>query len=150
MLKKIFIAALLVILFVSPLFAGSTATQIVKITVERIAEISVHGNPEIRLNTAVAKEATAEGYYDISINYDAQIFVNIDRNLPEGMSLFVSAQSPNNDTFSPEILLSGEGKPVVEVSPGGAKNNRIKYRLVCDSIDEYKGEVGVVFTVIDN
>jgi len=150
LLKKIFIVALLVILFVSPLFAGSSATQTVKIIIEKIAEISVHGNPEIRLNTAVTKEATAEGYYDISINYDARIFVNIDRNLPEGMSLFVSAQSPNNDTFSPEILLSGEGKPVVEVSPGGAKNNRIKYRLVCDSIDEYKGEVGVVFTVIDN
>lgn len=150
MLKKIFIAALLVIFFVSPLFAGSSATQTVKIIVERIAEISVHGNPEIRLNTAVTKEATAEGYYDISINYDAQIFANIDRNLPEGMSLFVSAQSPNNDTFSPEILLSGEGKPVVKVSPGGSKNNRIKYRLVCDSIDEYKGEVGVVFTVVDN
>lgn len=149
-MKKIFIAALLVIFFVSPLFAGSSATQTVKIIVERIAEISVHGNPEIRLNTAVTKEATAEGYYDISINYDAQIFANIDRNLPEGMSLFVSAQSPNNDTFSPEILLSGEGKPVVKVSPGGSKNNRIKYRLVCDSIDEYKGEVGVVFTVVDN
>lgn len=149
-MKKIFIAALLVILFVSPLFAGSSATQTVKIIVERIAEISVHGNPEIRLNTAVTKEATAEGYYDISINYDAQIFANIDRNLPEGMSLFVSAQSPNNDTFSPEILLSGEGKLVVKVSPGGSKNNRIKYRLVCDSIDEYKGEVGVVFTVVDS
>ncbi len=148
-MKKIFIAALLVIFFVSPLFAGSSATQTVKIIVERIAEISVHGNPEIRLNTAVTKEATAEGYYDISINYDAQIFANIDRNLPEGMSLFVSAQSPNNDTFSPEILLSGEGKPVVEVSPGGAKNNRIKYRLICDSIDEYKGEAGIVFTVVD-
>lgn len=93
-MKKIFIAVLFVILFVSPLF--------------------------------------------------------IDRNLPEGMSLFVSAQSPNNDTFSPEILLSGEGKSVIEVSPGAAKDNRIKYRLVCDGIDEYKGEVGVVFTVIDN
>ena len=149
MLKKIFIVVLFVILFVSPLFAGSTATQIVKITVERIAEISVHGNPEIRLNTAVAKEAAAEGYYDISINYDAQIFVNIDRNLPEGMSLFVSAQPPNNGSFGPEILLSEEGKPVVEVSPTAAKDNRIKYRLVCDGIDEYKGEVGVVFTVID-
>jgi len=149
-LKKIFIAAFLVILFVSPLFAGSTATQIVKITVERIAEISVHGDPEIHLNTAVAKEATAEGYYDITINYDAQIFVNIDRNLPEGMSLFVSAQSPNNGSFSPEIFLSGEGKPVVEVSPAAVKNNRIKYRLVYDGIDEYKGEVGIVFTVVDD
>jgi len=112
-------------------------------------EISVHGDPEIHLNTAVAKEATAEGYYDITINYDAQIFVNIDRNLPEGMSLFVSAQSPNNGSFSPEILLSGEGKSVIEVSPGAAKDNRIKYRLVCDSIDEYKGEVGVSFTITD-
>ena len=149
-MKKIFIAALLVIFFVSPLFAGSSATQTVKIIVERIAEISVHGNPEIHLNIAVTKEAMAEGYYDITTNCDARMFVNIDRNLPEGMSLFVSAQSPNNGSFSPEILLSGEGKPVVEASPGGAKNNRIKYRLVCDSIDEYKGEVGVVFTVIDN
>lgn len=93
-MKKIFIAVLFVILFVSPLF--------------------------------------------------------IDRNLPEGMSLFVSAQSPNNGSFSPEILLSEEGKSIVEVSPVGAKNNRIKYRLVCDSIDEYKGEVGVVFTVVDD
>ena len=150
MLKKIFIVVLFMIFLVSPLFAGSTATQTVKIVVEKIMEISVHGDPEIHLNTAVAKEATAEGYYDITINYDAQIFVNIDRNLPEGMSLFVSAQSPNNGSFSPEILLSGEGKPVVEASPGGAKNNRIKYRLVCDGIDEYKGEVGVVFTVVDN
>jgi len=149
-LKKIFIAALLVIFFVSPLFAGSSATQTVKIIVERIAEISVHGNPEIHLNTAVTKEAMAEGYYDITTNCDARMFVNIDRNLPEGMSLFVSAQSPNNGSFSPEILLSGEGKSVVEVSPGAAKDNRIKYRLVCDGIDEYKGEVGVVFTVIDN
>ena len=149
-MKKIFIAALLVILFVSPLFAGSSATQTVKIIVERIAEISVHGNPEIRLNTAVTKEATAEGYYDISINYDAQIFANIDRNLPEGMSLFVSAQSPNNGSFSPEILLSGEGKSVIEVSPAAVKNNRIKYRLVYDGIDEYKGEVGIVFTVVDD
>jgi len=148
-LKKIFIVVLFMIFLVSPLFAGSTATQTVKIVVEKIMEISVHGDPEIHLNTAVAKEATAEGYYDITINYDAQIFVNIDRNLPEGMSLFVSAQSPNNGSFSPEILLSGEGKPVVEASPGGAKNNRIKYRLVCDGIDEYKGEVGVVFTVVD-
>lgn len=149
-MKKIFIAALLVIFFVSPLFAGSSATQTVKIIVERIAEISVHGNPEIHLNTAVTKEAMAEGYYDITTNCDARMFVNIDRNLPEGMSLFVSAQSPNNGSFSPEILLSGEGKSVVEVSPGAAKDNRIKYRLVCDGIDEYKGEVGVVFTVIDN
>ena len=148
-MKKIFIVVLFMIFLVSPLFAGSTATQTVKIVVEKIMEISVHGDPEIHLNTAVAKEATAEGYYDITINYDAQIFVNIDRNLPEGMSLFVSAQSPNNGSFSPEILLSGEGKPVVEASPGGAKNNRIKYRLVCDGIDEYKGEVGVVFTVVD-
>ena len=149
-MKKIFIAALLVIFFVSPLFAGSSATQTVKIIVERIAEISVHGNPEIHLNTAVTKEAMAEGYYDITTNCDARMFVNIDRNLPEGMSLFVSAQSPNNGSFSPEILLSGEGKSVVEVSPCAAKDNRIKYRLVCDGIDEYKGEVGVVFTVIDN
>jgi len=150
LLKKIFIAALLVIFFVSPLFAGSSATQTVKIIVERIAEISVHGNPEIHLNTAVTKEAMAEGYYDITTNCDARMFVNIDRNLPEGMSLFVSAQSPNNGSFSPEILLSGEGKSVIEVSPGAAKDNRIKYRLICDGIDEYKGEVGVVFTVIDN
>jgi len=148
-LKKIFIVVLFMIFLVSPLFAGSTATQTVKIVVEKIMEISVHGDPEIHLNTAVAKEATAEGYYDITINYDAQIFVNIDRNLPEGMSLFVSAQSPNNGSFSPEILLSGEGKSVIEVSPGAAKDNRIKYRLVCDSIDEYKGEVGVSFTITD-
>lgn len=149
-MKKIFIVVLFMIFLVSPLFAGSTATQTVKIVVEKIMEISVYGDPEIHLNTAVTKEATAEGYYDITTNCDARMFVNIDRNLPEGMSLFVSAQSPNNGSFSPEILLSGEGKPVVEASPGGAKNNRIKYRLVCDSIDEYKGEVGVVFTVIDN
>ena len=149
-MKKIFIVVLFMIFLVSPLFAGSTATQTVKIVVEKIMEISVHGDPEIHLNTAVAKEATAEGYYDITINYDAQIFVNIDRNLPEGMSLFVSAQSPNNGSFSPEILLSGEGKSVIEVSPAAVKNNRIKYRLVYDGIDEYKGEVGIVFTVVDD
>ena len=132
-----------------PAYAGAVATQRVKIIVERIAEIDVYGNPEIYLNIAEDKESRAEGGYDITVNYNAQILANIDKKLPDGMSLFVSLQHPNG-SFGPEVLLSENPKTVVSgISPVASKDNRINYRLVCEGIDNYKGEAAVSFTITD-
>ena len=146
-MKKFLVVVLLFL--AGPAFADAVAVQTVKIIVERIAEISVHGNPEIYLNIAEDKESRAEGGYDITVNYNAQILANIDKKLPDGMSLFVSLQHPNG-SFGPEVLLSENPKTVVsEILPVASKDNRINYRLTCENIDSYEGEVCVTFTVTD-
>lgn len=146
-MKKFLVVVLLFL--AGPAFADAVAVQTVKIIVERIAEISVHGNPEIYLNIAEDKESRAEGGYDITVNYNAQILANIDKKLPDGMSLFVSLQHPNG-SFGPEVLLSENPKTVVSgISPVASKDNRINYRLVCEGIDNYKGEAAVSFTITD-
>ena len=146
-MKKLFVVVLLFL--AEPAFADAVAVQTVKFVVERIAEISVHGNPEIYLNIAEDKESRAEGSYDIAVNYNAQILANIDKKLPDGMSLFVSLQHPNG-SFGPEVLLSENPRTVVSgISPVASKDNRINYRLVCEGIDNYKGEAAVSFTITD-
>lgn len=147
-MKKCLVIICLILVSV-PAYAGAVATQRVKIIVERIAEIDVYGNPEIYLNIAEDKESRAEGGYDITVNYNAQILANIDKKLPDGMSLFVSLQHPNG-SFGPEVLLSENPKTVVSgISPVASKDNRINYRLVCEGIDNYKGEAAVSFTITD-
>ncbi len=146
----VIIMAILGLVLAGPAFADAVAMCRVKIIVERIAEISVHGNPEIYLNIAEDKESRAEGSYDIAVNYNAQILANIDKKLPDGMSLFVSLQHPNG-SFGPEVLLSENPRTVVSgISPVASKDNRINYRLVCEGIDNYKGEAAVSFTITDN
>ena len=146
-MKKFLVVVLLFL--AGPAFADAVAVQTVKIIVERIAEISVRGNPEIYLNVAKDKESRAEGSYDITVNYNAQILANIDKKLPDGMSLFVSLQHPNG-SFCPEVLLSENPRTVVSgISPVASKDNRINYRLVCEGIDNYKGEAAVSFTITD-
>jgi hypothetical protein len=66
-LKKCLVIICLILVSV-PAYAGAVATQRVKIIVERIAEIDVHGNPEIYLNVAKDKESHAEGSYNITVN----------------------------------------------------------------------------------
>ena len=147
-MKKCLVIICLILVSV-PAYAGAVATQRVKIIVERIAEIDVYGNPEIYLNIAEDKESRAEGGYDITVNYNAQILANIDKKLPDGMSLFVSLQHPNG-SFGPEVLLSENPRTVVSgISPVASKDNRINYRLVCEGIDNYKGEAAVSFTITD-
>ena len=146
-MKKFLVVVLLFL--AGPAFADAVAVQTVKIIVERIAEISVRGNPEIYLNVAKDKESRAEGSYDITVNYNAQILANIDKKLPDGMSLFVSLQHPNG-SFGLEVLLSENPRTVVSgISPVASKDNRINYRLVCEGIDNYKGEAAVSFTITD-
>lgn len=146
-MKKFLVVVLLFL--AGPAFADAVTVQTVKIIVERIVEISVHGNPEIYLNVAKDKESRGEGSYDITVNYNAQILANIDKKLPDGMSLFVSLQHPNG-SFGPEVLLSENPRTVVSgISPVASKDNRINYRLVCEGIDNYKGEAAVSFTITD-
>jgi len=148
-LKKCLVIICLILMSV-PAYAGAVATQRVKIIVERIAEIDVHGNPEIYLNVAKDKESHAEGSYNIMVNSNVQILANIDQRLPEGMSFFVSLQHPNKGSFCPEVLLSEDPKPVAkDISPVAARDNGINYRLTCENIDSYEGEVCVTFTVTD-
>lgn len=147
-MKKFLVVVLLFL--AGPAFADAVAVQTVKIIVERIAEISVRGNPEIYLNVAKDKESRAEGSYDITVNSNVQILANIDQRLPEGMSFFVSLQHPNKGSFCPEVLLSEDPKPVAkDISPVAARDNGINYRLTCENIDNYEGEVCVTFTVTD-
>lgn len=147
-MKKFLVVVLLFL--AGPAFADAVAVQTVKIIVERIAEISVRGNPEIYLNVAKDKESHAEGSYNITVNSNVQILANIDQRLPEGMSFFVSLQHPNKGSFCPEVLLSEDPKPVAkDISPVAARDNGINYRLTCENIDNYEGEVCVTFTVTD-
>ena len=83
-MKKFLVVVLLFL--AGPAFADAVAVQTVKIIVERIAEISVHGNPEIYLNI---------------IN---QVKVNI---LP--YRRFKSNSKTNNNTVS-EYIFIGERK----------------------------------------
>jgi len=138
------------LLIATPLFAGNTAVQTVKIRVDKIAEISTGGNPEIHLSSS-SKEAFSEGNYSLTANFDCNMTARINKALPEGMFLFVSLQSPSDDSFGPEVLLLEREKTVLkDISPAAVRERTIRYRLVYSGASAYEGNTDVIFTLIDS
>lgn len=149
-LKKTVVSMFVLLLIATPLFAGNTAVQTVKIRVDKIAEISTGGNPEIHLSSS-SKEAFSEGNYSLTVNFDCNMTARINKALPEGMFLFVSLQSPSGDSFGPEVLLLEREKTVLkDISPAAVRERTIRYRLVYSGASAYEGNTDVIFTLIDS
>ncbi len=149
-LKKTIVSLFFLLLLSAPLFAGNTAVQTVRIVVDGIAEISTGGTPEIYLDSSNAKEAYAEGSYSMTVNFDCNMTACMKKNLPEGLSLFVSVQSPSGDSFGPEVLLSEQERVVLkDISPTAVRDRIVRYRLICDGLKKYVGDADVTFTLVD-
>lgn len=147
---KVVVSLLFLLLLSAPLFAGNTAVQTVRIVVDGIAEISTGGTPEIYLDSSNAKEAYAEGSYSMTVNFDCNMTACMKKNLPEGLSLFVSVQSPSGDSFGPEVLLSEQERVVLkDISPTAVRDRIVRYRLICDGLKKYVGDADVTFTLVD-
>ena len=127
--KRFFAFAILALSFATASNAQSNrASQQVSINVAEIAVISVQGNINMTINSAVAGQApdaaTASATYAVTTNgKNKKISAQLDRNMSTGLTLFATMDAPSKARSAGKVELSTKSVDLVSkisnVNEGG-------------------------------